>query len=105
MKTAISVPEDVFQLSEKLAKKLKISRSAVFAMGVKKLAEEHDDDKVTAKLDSFYANEKAEIDPVIMKMAALSLPKDEWQSNAAKSGGRACPSRSPRVRVCRVRFL
>lgn len=77
MKTAISVPEDVFRLSEKLAKKLKISRSAVFAMGVKKLAEEHDDD-VTAKLDSFYAGEKAEIDPIIMKMAALSLPKDEW---------------------------
>lgn len=78
MKTAISVPNDVFELSEKLAKKLKVSRSQIFAMGVKKLGEEYDDDKITEKLNKFYENERAEIDPVIMKMAALSLPKDEW---------------------------
>ncbi|MEO6589748.1 MAG: hypothetical protein ABIP06_10630 [Pyrinomonadaceae bacterium] len=39
MKTAVSVPNDVFGLSEKLAKKLKVSHSQVFAMGVKKLGE------------------------------------------------------------------
>lgn len=78
MKTAISVSDDVFLLTEKLAKKLKVSRSKIFAMGVQKLAEEFDDDEVTAKLNKFYENERAEIDPVIMKMAALSLPKDEW---------------------------
>ena len=78
MKTAISVPDEIFELSEQLAKKLKVSRSKIFAMGVKKLAEEHDDDQVTARLDEFYSKEKAEIDPVVMKMAVLSLPKDEW---------------------------
>ena len=78
MKTAISVPVEVFQTSERLAKKLKVSRSAVFAMGIKKLAEEYDDDYVTAKLNEFYSKEKAELDPVILKMAALSLPDDEW---------------------------
>ncbi len=78
MKTAISVSDDVFQLSEKLSKKLKVSRSKIFAMGVKKLAEEYNDDEVTEKLNRFYEKERAEIDPLIMKMAALSLPKDEW---------------------------
>lgn len=78
MKTAISVPNDVFELSEKLAKKLKVSRSKIFAMGVKKLGEEYDEDEVTARLNEFYSKEKAEIDPVIMKMAALSLPQEEW---------------------------
>lgn len=78
MKTAISVTDDVFQLSENLARKLKVSRSKIFAMGVKKLAEEYDEDEVTEKLNRFYEKEKAEIDPVILKMAALSLPNDEW---------------------------
>jgi hypothetical protein len=78
MKTAISVSDEVFELSEKLAKKLKVSRSKIFAMGVKKLAEEHDEDKITERLNKFYDKEKAEIDPVVMKMATLSLPKDEW---------------------------
>jgi hypothetical protein len=78
MKTAISVPSEVFQTSERLAKKLKISRSAVFAMGIKKLAEQYDDDEFTAKLNEFYSEEKVELDPVILKMASLSLPDDEW---------------------------
>ena len=77
MKTAISVPDDSFQLSEKLAKKLKVSRSKVFAMGVEKLGEEFQIDDVTAKLNDYYSKEKAKIDPVIIKMATLSLPKEE----------------------------
>lgn len=47
-------------------------------MGVKKLSGEFDDDEITALLDKFYSKEKTEIAPVITKMAALSLPKDEW---------------------------
>ena len=65
-------------MSERLAKKLRISRSAVFAMGVKKLGEEYDDENITENLNRVYSKEKAEIDPVIMQMAALSLPKEEW---------------------------
>lgn len=78
MKTAISVPNDVFELSERLAKKLKVSRSKIFAMGIKKLGEVYEENEVTANLNKFYENERAEIDPILMKMAALSLPKEEW---------------------------
>lgn len=78
MKTAISVPTEVFQLSERLAKKLKVSRSAVFALGVKKLGEEFDDEQITERLNEYYSKEKAEIDPVVMRMAAVSLPKEKW---------------------------
>lgn len=78
MKTAISVPTEVFQLSERLAKKLKVSRSAVFALGVKKLGEEFDDEQITERLNEYYSKEKAEIDPVVMRMAAVSLPKERW---------------------------
>lgn len=78
MKTAISVPNDVFQLSEKLAKKLKVSRSAVFAMGVKKLAEEHDEDEIIRQINRVCEKVDTSVDPVLFQMAMLSLPKDEW---------------------------
>lgn len=78
MKTAISVPDEIFQLSERLAKKLEISRSAVFALGVKKLGEEFDDEEITRNLNDYYSKKRAELDPVIVQMAALSLPKEEW---------------------------
>jgi len=78
MKTAISVPSDVFQLSEKLAKKLKVSRSAIFAMGVKKLAEEHDEDEIIAQINRVCEKVDTSVEPVLFQMAMLSLPKDEW---------------------------
>lgn len=78
MKTAISVPDEVFELSDRLAKKLKVSRSAVFAMGVKKLGEDFDGEEITRNLNAYYSKNRAEIDPVIVQMAVLSLPKEEW---------------------------
>ena len=78
MKTAISVPNDVFELSERLAKKLKVSRSQVFAMGVKKLAEDHDEEDLIANINKVCEKVDTSADPVLFKMAILSLPKEEW---------------------------
>lgn len=78
MKTAISVPDDVFELSEKLAKKLKVSRSQVYAMGIRKLAEENDREAMIAKINEICEKVDTSLDPVLMQMQILSLPKDEW---------------------------
>lgn len=78
MKTAISVPNDIFELSDKLAKKLKVSRSRIFAMGVEKLGEEFDDDEIIANVNKVCEKVDTSVDPVLFKMAMLSLPKDEW---------------------------
>jgi hypothetical protein len=78
MKTAISVSDDIFELSERLAKQLKVSRSKIFAMGVEKLGKELGKDEIIKKLNDFYGENKAEIDPVMSKISALSLHHDEW---------------------------
>lgn len=78
MKTAISVSNDIFELSERLAKQLKVSRSKIFAMGVEKLGKEFEKDEITKKLNDFYGENKAEIDPVVSKISFLSLHNEEW---------------------------
>lgn len=78
MKTAISVTAEVFDLSERLARRLKLSRSAVFALGVARLGKEYDDEDITESLNEYYSSEKASLDAVIVKMASLSLPNEEW---------------------------
>lgn len=78
MKTAISVPTEVFQLSERLAKKLKISRSAVFAMGVKKLGEEYDEDDIIERINAVCAEVDTSLDPFWKEMQSRTLPKDKW---------------------------
>lgn len=79
MKTAISVPNDVFELSEKLAKKLKVSRSKIFAMGVKKLGEEYDEDDITARINKVCEEVDTSLDPFWKELQSRVLPKDEWK--------------------------
>lgn len=78
MKTAISVPNEIFELSEKLAKKLKVSRSKIFSMGVEKLAEEYNEEEIIKNINRVCEKVDTSVDPALFKMAMLSLPKDEW---------------------------
>lgn len=78
MKTAISVPTDIFQLSERLAKKLKISRSAVFAMGVKKLGQEYDEDDLIARINAVCEKVDTSLDPAIREYQRRTLARNEW---------------------------
>ena len=78
MKTAISVSDDVFELSEKLAKKLKVSRSKIFAMGVQKLAEEHDEEDLIARINKVCEEVDTSLDPFWKKAQSRILTKNEW---------------------------
>ncbi|MEO8073141.1 MAG: hypothetical protein ABI686_07815 [Acidobacteriota bacterium] len=87
MKTAISVSDEVFQLSEKLAKQLKVSRSKIFAMGVEKLAEEYDEEDIIARINAVCEKVDTSLDPAIKNYQSRVIQRDKWQSNAAKFGG------------------
>ena len=78
MKTAISVPDDVFELSERLAKKLKVSRSRIFAMGVKKLAEEHDDEALINRINAVCDEVDTSLDPAIRQYQSRNLRVKKW---------------------------
>lgn len=78
MKTAISVSDDVFELSEKLAKKLKVSRSKIFAMGVQKLAEEHDKEALKAKINEVCERVDTSLDPFWKQAQSRILTREEW---------------------------
>jgi metal-responsive CopG/Arc/MetJ family transcriptional regulator len=78
IKTAISVPKDLFDLSERLAKKLKVSRSKIFAMGVKKLGEEYDEEDIIARINAVCEEVDTSLDPYWKEMQSRTLPKDKW---------------------------
>lgn len=80
MKTAISIPDEVFQAAEKTAKKLGISRSELYATAVREYVEHYRKDDVTAKLDLVYADDSlSDLDPVLGAMQKLSLEKEDWE--------------------------
>ena len=78
MKTAISIPDEVYHSADQLAKRLGMSRSELYAKAVSNYIKAHRNEAVTKALDQIYAKEKSEIDPVINVMQFRSLPKETW---------------------------
>lgn len=78
MKTAISIPDPVFEAAEKLAQQLGVSRSELYSTAVLTYVESHRDDDITERLNEIYSTEDSSLDPLIQQMQALSLPVESW---------------------------
>jgi metal-responsive CopG/Arc/MetJ family transcriptional regulator len=52
MKTAVSLPDEVFEGAEKLARRLKISRSELYGRALREFLSRHAPDEVTASWDA-----------------------------------------------------
>ena len=80
MKTAISLPDPLFRSAERLAKRLKVSRSALYATAIADYVAHHQRKSVTERLNEVYGEggEDSTLDPVVAGLQWHSLPKDEW---------------------------
>ncbi|HCK84836.1 MAG TPA: ChpI protein [Hyphomonadaceae bacterium] len=80
MKTAISIPDPIFQEAERLAKERGLSRSELYARAVAEYLKDQRYAGVREQLDAIYAAEPgaSDIDPLLKRMQAASVPKEEW---------------------------
>lgn len=78
MKTAISIPDEVFEAADRTAKKLGVSRSELYATAVHEFLERHRIEDVTSKLDEVYATNLSDLDENLKQMQNQSLAKEEW---------------------------
>jgi metal-responsive CopG/Arc/MetJ family transcriptional regulator len=54
MKTAISIPDDVFEEAERMARRLKKSRSELYSRAVAEYVARHSAEQVTEKMDRIW---------------------------------------------------
>lgn len=78
MKTAISVPDPIFEAAEELAQRLGLSRSELYATAVAQFLAQYQREAVTKQLNEIYADEPEPLDDLLTQLQALSLPQDEW---------------------------
>ncbi len=78
MKTAVSIPDDVFEDAERLASRLQTSRSQLYARALSEFVARHDDDRVTASMNRVVDEVGAEVDDFTRKAAHQSLRRVEW---------------------------
>ena len=79
MKTAISIPDDVFEQAERFARRVRKSRSQVYSEAVKEYVARHSPDSVTDAMNSVCDDlSEQKIDPFVSLAARRILEKSEW---------------------------
>jgi metal-responsive CopG/Arc/MetJ family transcriptional regulator len=78
MKTAISLPDDLFRSGDSLAKRLGVSRSELYARALAEYLAKHRADQITQRLNAVYAAEDSRLDPSLAAAQRNALPRERW---------------------------
>jgi metal-responsive CopG/Arc/MetJ family transcriptional regulator len=78
MKTAISLPDDLFKAADSLAGKLGMSRSRLYATAIEEYLARHQSRRVSERLDAVYATEASTLDPSVAAAQGKTLKRSEW---------------------------
>lgn len=78
MKIAISVPDEVFEAGEHLARQLGVSRSQLYSDALAQYLSERGGAEVTARLNRVYSTNQAELEPALMRAQLENLDDETW---------------------------
>ena len=79
MKTAVSLPDDVFEEAERLARRLGKSRSRLYRDALAEYLTRHDPDDLTRKIDDALVGAgETVIDTFVTAAARRGLARVEW---------------------------
>lgn len=78
MKVAISLPDPVFRAAETLARKLRKSRSELYAEAIAAYVGLRGAKALTAKLNAVYVKESSDVDPVLKYAQLERLSREAW---------------------------
>ena len=78
MKTAVSVPDDIFREADELARRRRLTRSALYTAALKAFVRQHRPSDITRALNEVYEHQNDGLDAAIASMQSMSLPKGHW---------------------------
>ena len=78
MKTAVSIPDDVFEEAERLARRTRKSRSQLFSDALKEYVARHASEEVTDAMDRVCAELGEPTDEFVQSAARRVLERSDW---------------------------
>jgi predicted transcriptional regulator len=78
MKTAVSLPDEVFENAERLASRLKVSRSELYARALQDFVRRHAPDAVTEAYDQICSEIDSQSDPFTRRATRATFKRGEW---------------------------
>lgn len=76
MKTAVSIPDPIFEAADRLARRRRISRSELYAEALARLLDSDESTEVTARLDDVYGERPSTLDTDLAALQALAIDED-----------------------------
>jgi metal-responsive CopG/Arc/MetJ family transcriptional regulator len=78
MKTALSVPDDLFRQAEVTAGRLRVSRSELYAKAIAEFLKRQDGNAITERLNDVYSRRPAKVDSALHRAQLKSFREDGW---------------------------
>ena len=78
VKTAVSLPDDLFRLAEAAARRLRVSRSELYANAIAEYLKRRQDNAITERLNEVYSRYPAKLDSGLHRAQVKSVEKDAW---------------------------
>jgi metal-responsive CopG/Arc/MetJ family transcriptional regulator len=78
MKTAVSIPDEVYRGAERFARRTRKSRSRVFSEALKEYLARHAPEEVTEAMNRACAEAGQARDPFVSSAARRILERSEW---------------------------
>jgi hypothetical protein len=78
MKTAISIPDDLFRLAEAAARRLRVSRSKLYAIAISEFLDRRQTGAVIERLNEVYSRRPAKVASALHRAQLRSLDKGSW---------------------------
>ena len=78
MKTAVSIPDDVFEAADRLARRTKRSRSQLFSDALKEYVAKHSPEEVTEAMNRVCAELGNPVDEFVSSAGRRILERSEW---------------------------
>jgi metal-responsive CopG/Arc/MetJ family transcriptional regulator len=78
MKTAISIPDELFESAEQFAQLRGLSRSELYTTALRQYLQAHRSEAITEQLNAIYDSASSMLDCAFVRAQTGSLPKDEW---------------------------
>jgi metal-responsive CopG/Arc/MetJ family transcriptional regulator len=78
MKTAVSIPDDVFEGAERLARRTRKSRSQLFSDAIREYVARHAQDEVTEAMDRVCAELGQPTHGFVSAAGRRALERSEW---------------------------
>lgn len=78
MKTAVSIPDDVFSGAERLARRMKKSRSRIVSDALREYLARHAADEITEAMNKVCKEVGGSKDPFVTAAARRTLERAEW---------------------------